>query len=128
MAEHVRSSDPESMANYAPTWLPEGYVETKQTVLPVLKNVDYTNAGGQKISFSCTYGEHGGDTVYIVDYRCVSAVQVGQAQADFYQASQAGESNALVWRSDGEDVLFCVIAPLPEDVLVKIAESVTLVS
>lgn len=127
MAEHVRSSDEEQMENYVPTWLPEGYEETEQTVLPTLKNVVYTNAGGQSISFSCTYGENGGDTVYIDDYRCVSTVQVGQVQADFYQAYQAGEGNALVWQSDTDDVLFCVISSLPEDVLVKIAESVEIV-
>lgn len=124
MAEHVRPSDAEPMANYAPTWLPEGYEETKQTVLPVLKNVVYTNADGQMISFSCTYGENGGDTVYIDDYCCVSTVRVGTVQAEFYQASQEGEGNALVWQSDGGDVLFSIISPLPEDVLLKIAESV----
>lgn len=124
MAEHVRPSGEEPMENYAPTWLPEGYKETKQTALPILKNVVYMNANGQSISFSCTYGENGGDTVYIDDYRCVSTVQVGTVQAEFYYASQTEESNALVWQSDGGDVLFSIISPLPEDVLIKIAESV----
>lgn len=124
MAEHVGPSDEDSMVNYAPTWLPEGYEDTEQTVLPVLKNVVYKNADGQSISFSCTYGENGGDTVYIADYCCVSTVQVGTVQAEFYQAAQAGEGNALVWQSDGKDVLFCIISSLPEDILVKIAKSV----
>lgn len=39
MAEHVRPSDENQLEHYAPTWLPEGYEETEQTVLPVLKNV-----------------------------------------------------------------------------------------
>lgn len=124
MAEHVRPSDAEQMENYAPTWLPEGYEETEQTVLPTLKNVVYTNADGQAISFSCTYGDSGGDTVFIGDYSSISTVTVGNVQADFYQASQEGEGNALVWQPDGNDVLFCIISPLPEDTLIKIAESV----
>lgn len=127
MAENVQTSDEEQVENYAPTWLPEGYEETGQTVLPVLKNVVYTNADGQRISFSCTYGENGGDTVYIDDYGSVSTVQVGNVRADFYQASQEGEGNALVWQSNADDVLFCMISPLPKDVLVKIAESVEII-
>lgn len=127
MAEQVLPYDGESIKNYTPKWLPEGYEETQQTILPVLKNVIYTNADDQMISFSCTYGDQGGDTVFIDDYRSVSAVQVGNVQADFYLASQEGEGNALVWPEETDGVLFCIISPLPEDVLIRIAESVEVV-
>lgn len=44
--------------------------------------------------------------------------------ADFYTASDGETSNTLVWLSETGDTVFCITAPLPQQTLIQIAESV----
>lgn len=124
MAECVVSYDPARIKTYAPAWLPDGFREYKQINLETMRGIFYQNPDGQEITFDYTYGADATDVIIASDYTSVSTVAVGDAQADFYQASQEEYANALVWQTETDECLFCILAPLPEEVLVQIAESV----
>lgn len=55
----------------------------------------------------------------------VQAVSVNGQSADFYLESDPEAANGLVWSSETGDILFCLTAPLPQDILIQIAESIS---
>ena len=124
MAEHVFPYDSERIKHYAPTWLPEGFEVSEPIQLDTMYGLTYTNSDGQKITFTCIYGGDATDVIIASEDMTASAVTVGTVQADFYEEPQAGNANMLVWQPETDECLFCIAASLPEETLVRIAESV----
>lgn len=50
--------------------------------------------------------------------------QVGDICADFYQADGEASSNMLVWSSAENDLVFYIMADIPESTMIKMAEGV----
>lgn len=109
---------------YELTWLPDGFaLETEQS-LGSGTYLIYTDDSGQRIIFSYLQGNDSSSLFVAADYTEVQSVQIGNINADFYQASQAISPNGLVWVSEEENLCFCITASLPKDTMIKLAEGI----
>lgn len=107
-----------------PEWIPEGYEKSKQQTNGSTSIFLYDNADMQRITFIYSSGADATALFVSSDYESVTDTQVGDVHADYYQAADPDNTNALVWLSENGDTVFCITAPLPESTLVQIAESV----
>ncbi len=110
--------------HYEPAWLPEGYEKAKESISEAGAFYVYQNKEGEMISFICSEGTDATALFLISDDTTAKKVSVDELPADFYQASDEETSNALVWLSETGDSVFCITAPLSEQTLIQIAESV----
>lgn len=120
--------DEEMTTNFAPTWLPEGYEETKAQSAGGTSTKTYSNSDGQAIHFMYSAGADATSLFVVSDNMTAVKVIVGTQEADFYQDADPENANVLVWHSESGEVLFCISAPLPRDEMVRIAESIAVVS
>lgn len=116
--------DDEMMTNFAPTWLPEGYEETKTQSAEGTSIKTYSNSDGQVIRFMCSLGADATSLFVVSDEMAMENVFVGMREADFYRDADPQNANILVWQSEEGNALFCISASLPKDEMVKIAESI----
>lgn len=112
------------IVDYELAWLPEGFSFQKEQSLGNSTFLTYANDSGQRILFSYLQGDDATSLFMMADYTEVQSVQVGNAKADFYLASQETSPNGLVWVSENENVCFCITASLPKETILKLAESV----
>ena len=109
---------------YMLTWLPEGFSFQSARYLNGGKHLIYADDSGRRIVFSYLQGDDTASLFVASDYQNKQSVRVGTHSADFYQASEEASAHALVWLSDEENTCFCILADLPKDVIIKIAEHV----
>jgi hypothetical protein len=118
------SDNQTEVMNYELGWLPEGFEISEQSITEAGSFYIYQNDQGQMISFICSQGTDATALFLISDDTTAEKVSVGELSADFYRASDGEISNALVWLSETGDTVFCITAPLPEQTLIQIAESI----
>lgn len=109
---------------YQPGWLPEGYEKTNESFSETGSFLVYQNEQGEMISFICSRGTDSTALFLITDDTTPLKVSVGDLSADFYPAANGEISNGLVWVSETGDMVFCITAPLSEQTLIQIAESI----
>ena len=115
--------DKEMTTNFAPRWLPEGYEEYEVHSAGGTSTKTYCNSDGQAIHFMYSPGADATSLFVVSEQMTIEKVFVGAQEADFYLDADPQNANVLVWYSESGDILFCISAPLPRDVMVKIAES-----
>lgn len=115
--------DEEMTANFAPTWLPEGYEEYEVHSAGGTSAKTYLNSDGQAIHFMYSLGADVTSLFVVSEQMTIEKVFVGTQEADFYLDADPQNANVLVWYSESGDILFYISASLPRDVMVKIAES-----
>lgn len=113
-----------SVVQYNLTWLPEGFSLEEEEKLGNSTYLTYTDDSGQRIIFSYLQGSDATSLFVASDYVEIESVQIGNIKADFYQASQETAPNGLVWVSEEENLCFCITAPFPKDMMIKLGESV----
>lgn len=116
----------EMTTRYTPTWLPDGYEETKVQSAEGTSSRTYSNRDGQAIHFMCSLGADATSLFVVSEQMTLEEVSVGTQEADFYQDADPQNANVLVWHSESGDILFWISASLPRDEMVKIAESIEL--
>ena len=62
---------------------------------------------------------------YCPNYSKIITIELGSTVAEYYEAEEQSDANALTWMSEDGEIMFCITAFEPKEVLVKIAESVT---
>ena len=117
--------DDEMTINFAPTWLPDGYEETKVQSAGGISSRTYSNNEGQVIYFIYSPGADATSLFLVSDNMTAEKVTVGTQEADFYRDADPQNANVLVWYSESGDILLCLSASLPRSDMVKIAESIT---
>ena len=115
--------DEEMTANFAPTWLPEGYEEYEVHSAGGTSAKTYLNSDGQAIHFMYSLGADATSLFVVSEQMTIEKVFVGTQEADFYLDADPQNANVLVWYSESGDILFYISASLPRDEMVKIAES-----
>lgn len=110
--------------DYDLTWLPEGFSYQKKQSLGNSTYLTYVNASGQRILFSYLQGTDSTSLFMVSDYTEIQSVQIGNINADFYQAGQETSPNGLVWVSEEENMCFCITASLPKGTIIKLAEGI----
>ena len=116
--------DEEMTVSFAPTWLPEGYEETKAQSVGGTSSKTYGIRDCQAIHFMYSPGADAASLFVVSEQMTIEKVFVGTQEADFYQDADPQNANVLVWHSESGDILFCISAPLPRNEMVKIAESI----
>lgn len=117
--------DDKMTTDFAPTWLPEGFEETKAQSAGGTSFRTYSNSNGQAIHFMYSPGADATSLFVVSDQMTMEKVSVGTQEAEFYLDDDPQNANVLVWQSEDGDILLCISAPLPRDEMVKIAESIT---
>lgn len=104
--------------------LPEGFYEVNRMDSNGNGDVVYQDAAGNMIQFSYS---HGDDSVSFFVENMDSEVQivcVNGRDAELYLSSDSKTANVLLWKSEDEQVLFCIAANLPGEAMIVLAESV----
>ena len=110
--------------DYVITYMPEGFYEKEQERTSGMNIFIYENGEGSQLSF---ISSSGADAISVfVTSQNFKEVLVGDQPADYYEAEADGENSVLVWYSEDRETIFNISAALPEEELVKIAESVEL--
>lgn len=118
------SSNQKDTMNYQPGWVPEGYEKANESFSETGSFLVYQNEQGEMISFICSRGTDSTALFLVTDDTTPMKVSVGDLPADFYPAANGEISNGLVWVSETGDMVFCITAPLSEQTLIQIAESI----
>ena len=114
----------EMTVGYAPTWLPDGYEETKVQSADGTAIKTYQNSDGQVIYFMYSSGADATSLFVVSDQMTAEEVVVGTRKADFYRDADPQNANVLVWQSESGEVIFLISAALPKNELVRIAEAI----
>lgn len=109
---------------YRPTWLPEGYSQTSVPESDDQVNVLYTNDVGHMIIFAYSNSSSSLTLYTQGDAAETTKVIVKDIPADFYLEEDGTHSNCLVWENSQNNIIFWIVANLPKDTIIKIAESV----
>lgn len=111
--------------DYKLTWLPEGYSEIESYILAGSSIAVYRNETGQIIQFSYSRGGDATSLFVKSDYSKIIPTELGNVLAEYYEAKNHSDANALVWISEDGEIMFCITAFEHKEVLVKMAENVT---
>ncbi|MCD8331650.1 MAG: DUF4367 domain-containing protein [Oscillospiraceae bacterium] len=119
----------QALPEYQLSWLPEGYQESARSEgEDAAVYVLYRTAQGDQIAFRyLSVGRRSGFrlTLNRESYNC-KTVTVNGGEADLY-LSLDGEGDAiLLWLDDEEGILFCLMGPLTQSAIVRMAQSLTL--
>ena len=111
---------------YAPTWVPEGYSELKESISDDQVVIVYRNDEGYLLAFTYTKNRESVSAYVLLDNQetDVQAVLVSGKIADLYLEQQADKASILVWDDDEKGVFFAISAHCSVEELIKIAESV----
>lgn len=117
----------ENSANivYRPTWVPSDYRITSESVSDGPSTIEYRNDSDNLIIF--TYIRNTSSSVFQIErdgaenYKQVS---VNGVIAELYLDQDEGDTNVLIWMDEGSGIVFRILAPLGDDELIKMAESV----
>lgn len=110
-------------SHYAPTWLPEGYTLVSSTNLDTIRSQVYSN-GDNKMYFDYLYASDGTQGAIFTDIPPIQ-VRINNIIGDFYESRTELETNELVWYDEGSGILFTLSSFQDQQVMVRIAESVT---
>lgn len=113
------------IVDYELTWLPEGYSETESHILAGSSITVYRNETGRIIQFSYSQGGDATSLFVKSNYSKIITIELESMVAEYYEAEEQGDANALTWMSEDGEIMFCITAFEPKEVLVEMAESVT---
>ena len=112
------------MADWAPSFLPEGYIESKRTDLGTLVEITYDCKDlDMWITFSYLRLAEGSGFDLDNEHHVVTEISVQDMDGYLYTASE-DKLNAVVWFNETLGYGFLLSSRLPPDTLLKVAESV----
>ena len=109
---------------WRPTWLPEGYVETRAVDLSGATKVVFENGAGEYIELHYAPVQEG----YMFDtdneHADYSEIILNSHVASLFDSNTAGKPSVLIWYNESGTVAFQLTAELPGSNLLQIAESI----
>jgi hypothetical protein len=109
---------------YELTQLPDGFFEINRMESKGNAVVIYQNESGKTIQFTYSQGDDSISLFLESSTSDVQIVRIGNIDAEFYPSSDPDISNGLVWQSEDGNTFFCITSTLPQDVMLRLAESV----
>ena len=109
---------------YELTQVPDGFFESNRMESKGNAVVIYQNESGEIIQFTYSQGDDSISLFLESDTSDVQIVRVGNIDAEFYLSSDPDKSNGLVWQSEDGNTFFCITSTLPQDIMLRLAESV----
>lgn len=116
-------SGQEVPGGYQLTWIPEGYEQWDVSDMGGTVSVLYADEAGHLLSFD--YAADPDETIWFTDtfHTTQHQVWVHDYPADLLLSYDPEISSAILW-TDEYDTAFCIAAFLPEEDLIRLAESV----
>ena len=118
------------MPQYEITDLPEGYIEDERVNWPSYVSVVYQNKDtGKTIYLDCTYMQQGSASDYVTDgVEVVSVIVNGFSGQLFLTDDWENKWNTITWIDAERNLQFEIDANVNRDVILHMAESVSLVN
>ncbi len=112
------------LGQFRPTWLPDGYSQSLVPELGDQVNVLYSDSEGHTMLF--LYANSSAMLYIFPEQEPLELIHVtvNGIPADFYLDSDDTKANWLVWAHPENDLIFAIGGNLPQDTMVRIAESV----
>ena len=108
---------------WAPAWLPEGYKLKEEMIDPFYSILIYQNSKGNEISLHYTNSE-GAAFNLDNEHHTEKTILVNGTSAYLLQATEDGQESSLTWYDELSRTAFLLLAELPPEELIQIAESV----
>lgn len=102
----------------------EGYSEIERHNIAGSPVIVYKVGSGRIIRLSCLRGGDAASLFVRSDASKMIPIEWGNTIAEYYEADDQQEADALVWSSEDGKTLFCLTAYEEKEVLIKMAESV----
>lgn len=110
---------------YRPTWVPQGYKVTFESVSDGPSTIEYEDDFNNRVVF--TYFRNTSALVFQIEQdgtEIYKQVSVNGITADLYLDQDEGDTNVLIWTDESSDTVFRILAPFSDTELIKMAESV----
>ena len=130
IAKSITVEETPDLPEYAPAWVPDGFVEMDMTQGRHFCARSYWKAGTRsKIQLTYSFMWVSEEYGYIVDSNrdSVETVTIGESPADFYPADADTADNLLIWTEETLGIFFRLEGNVSKADLVRMAESVSLV-
>lgn len=118
--------DTDVLPDYEIVELPDGYVEKKRNIAPVLAAVTYENLKGDAIYFDYVYMYQGAQTNFVLSEDNVFDTLVNGMEGKFLKSQTSEKMNRLTWIDTEANIQFTLSACMEYDALLRMAESVSL--
>lgn len=123
---YTGEQNPELLPQYGICDLPDGYVETTRDIAPALVAVTYENHEGDIIYFDYSFMHQGSQTDFILNDDEVFDVQVNGMYGKFFRSHIPGNLSEVTWIDSEQNIQFTIGGSFEYDVLLHIAETVSL--
>lgn len=122
MAESVRITLP----RWRPTWLPEGYEETKVWETSGLHEITYQDKKGHTFYF--TYMLLGSSSEVKIDneHSDHSEVKINGHDAQLFETNTEGKPSFLIWMDEDETTSFILEGDISGEDMIQVAESISM--
>ena len=107
---------------WAPAWLPEGYELTEIVNLGTRTRLTYTNSDGNTIYFQ--HSTAGTISSFNNEHHEEMDVRINDLPGYLLRAVEPGYRSSLTWYDQASGTAFSLMAELPADELIQIAESI----
>lgn len=130
IAQSITVEETPDLPEYAPSWIPDGFVKESVTQGRNYCACPYWNADTRsRIQLTYSFMRKSEEYGYIVDRNrdSVEPVTVWGSPADFYPSNADMADNLLIWTEEDMGIFFRLEGSVSQDDLVRMAESVALV-
>lgn len=130
IARSIRIEETPDIPEYAPSWIPEGFIEGEISYRRTTCSRDYSNPADQRyMKLFYQFTRQGEGYGYIVgeEYDSVESLTIQGSRADYFTSNGEREKHLLVWMDEEMNVLFRLEGTVSQTDLIQTAESVRLV-
>lgn len=114
------------LPNFVPAWLPDGFTLTESDNSATHHMFFYEDTESNMILFDYCFLSEGLQVQYSGDDSERETVYIREVSADFYPADETSLSNNLIWIDEYDGIVFFLDSNLEKEVMLRIADSVTL--
>lgn len=121
-------TEPAPLGVWRPTYVPEGYVEWDKHETGTLRSIYYVNK--EKYLLSLTYRpvSNSGSMLLDNEHSIFRQGTVHDMPADLYIGIEQDDVSTVIWVDESKDIIFSVDGVLDEAELLRVAESIALIS
>ena len=109
---------------YELTYLPEGFSEVNSMEADGNDVVVCQDISGNMILFSYSQGDDAISLFVESNSSEIQTVWIKNTEAEFYLSNDLDGANVLIWKSEKDNIVFCITANLSKSTMIELAESV----
>lgn len=117
----------EQLPEYEITALPDGFTETKRTVLSQIADVTYEDNVGKVISLEYGFMHQGGGSAFYTEDAILVDIAVNGMKGQFFESKKRGTFSTITWIDVDRNMQFAISGDFDQIELLCMAKSVSLV-